>query len=266
MRGLCSALVGALLLSAGCRPAPPRAVPVDEHAWQPVALVGPEGTGQGRLYAAGGVRRPALVVVHGDFGLTEPIDANARRLASLGYVVLALDLYRGEKVGTLLEAHILDRGLPEERVKADLRAAVDHLAGLPEVDAEAIGIVGFDMGGGYALDTAVRDRRLRAVVTCYGRLTTDAALLKPMRAAVLCLCAGKDEGNPPETREAFQAAMRAAGKRLDGPHVFAAADHGFLNPPPEPGEAPPDRAAVAEAWRRIERFLAAELTRGGKSS
>ncbi|MFO0929570.1 MAG: dienelactone hydrolase family protein [Gemmataceae bacterium] len=255
-----------LLVLTGCGG---RTVPVESPeapAWRTVALpTAGQGEGVARLYpAVGGTgRHPAVVAVHGDFGLTDAIDANARRLARLGYVVLTVDLYRGEKVDSLLDAHILDRGLPEERTRADLLAAVDFLARQTDVDPDAIGVIGWDMGGGYALDAAVRDARLRAAVNCYGRLTTDANLLRPLRAAVLVVSAGKDEGNPSETREAFRKAMRAASKRLVGPHVFDTAEHGFLNPPPHTETPAPDPATVEQAWQVIERFLAAELPRGG---
>lgn len=222
-----------------------------------------EGKGQGTLYTprqAKG-RLPAVIVLHGDHGLTDTIHAHARRISEMGYVVLALDLYRGEKIDSLLDAHIMDRGLPEERVKADLRGAVDFLLSRREVRGEAIGIIGWDMGGGYALDAAMADPRLRAVVTCYGRLTTDSALLARMQGSVLAIMAGKDEGNPPATREAFRAAMKEAGKKLVAIHVFEECNHGFMNPPGKAKPAPADEQAAAKAWQAINDYLSTELGR-----
>src|SRR5438552_1555329 len=117
---------------------------------------------------AGGDRRPGIVVVHDDRGLDAWTKEQARRLAGLGYVVLAVDLYRGELPGDVLDAHILDRALPEDQVLRDLKSAVTFLAGRQDVRAESLGAVGWDTGGGYALDAAIRDSRLQAVVTCYG--------------------------------------------------------------------------------------------------
>src|SRR5262249_52790521 len=116
-------------------------------------------------------------------------------------------------------------------------------------------------GGGKALDAAIADPRLRAVVTCYGRLTTDAALLRPMQASVLALMAGKDEGSSPQTHRAFRGAMAEAGKELAGLHVFEGSDHGFMNPSPQSKPAKDDGANAEEAWRLIEEYLAAELGR-----
>jgi carboxymethylenebutenolidase len=197
---------------------------------------------------------PALVLIHGDHGLTDWVKDEARRLAETGYVTLAVDLYRGEVVKDLLDAHIMDRGLPEEQALGDLKAAVNHLAARPDVRADALGVLGWDMGGGYALDLAVREPRVRAVVTCYGRLTTDPKVLAPLRASVLGVFAGKDEGITAQTRDRFEAAMKSAGKRVAGLHVYPDCGHGFLDPR---SEAP--AAARTDAWRKIEGYLRDEL-------
>src|SRR5262245_412695 len=204
---------------------------------------------------------PAVVVVHGDFGPTKWVKGQAKRLAGQGYVTLAVDLYRGELPKDVVEAHILERGLPEDRVQADLKAAVDLLAGRPEVRKDALGILGWDMGGGHALDAAARDGRLRAVVVCYGRVPTEPKSLAGLRGSVLGVFAGKDEGIPPKTLEQFRAAMHRAGKRLAGLHVYPDCDNGFLDPTSPYLSGPPPAAAVADAWGRIEKYLAAELRR-----
>jgi carboxymethylenebutenolidase len=224
-----------------------------------VSLPTTQGAGHARLWVeAGRIARPAIVVLHGDHGLTDMIEVYAKKLHDAGYVILALDLYRGEKADTILDAHIMDRGLSEERVKADLKGAVDYLASLKEVKKDALGIIGWDMGGGYALDAAIADPRLRAVVTCYGRVTTDAAQLAQMKASVLVIMAGKDEGNPPTTRQTFSEAMKKAGKQLTL-EVFDKCDHGFMNPVASAKPTKDDKEALVEAWRHIETFFAARL-------
>jgi carboxymethylenebutenolidase len=202
---------------------------------------------------------PALVLIHDDFGRTNWVTKQAERLAGRGYVVLAVDLYHGQALTDLMDAHIMSRGLPQDQVMADLKAAVDHLSRLSNVRKDAIGILGWGMGGGYALDAALQDSRLRAVATCYGRLTTDPALLAPLQAPVLGIFAGRDEGISPETIEQFRTAMQRAGKRVAGIHVYPECGHGFLNPedPGLPGKGATE--ATADAWKKIEDFLAAEL-------
>jgi carboxymethylenebutenolidase len=213
-------------------------------------LCRPEGTGP----------FPAVIIVHGDYGFGDHEKQLARRLAKNGFVALAVDLYRGVKVVELIDAHIMDRGLPESQALGDLDAAVTYLTGRADVRRGDIGIIGWDMGGGYALDAARRDRRLRAAVTCYGRLTTDPALLAPMQASVLGLFAGKDIGITPATIEQFRKAMLTAGKRAADLHIYPECEHGFLNPRPPAGrKAPPE--TVADAWSRIDAYFARELNR-----
>jgi carboxymethylenebutenolidase len=219
-------------------------------------------TVRGLLYRpAGEGPFPAVVVVHGDYGLTAGVKEQARRLGAKGYLVLAVDLYRGQVVSDLMDAHILDRGLPEDRVLADLKAAVDYLVGRPDVRADSLGAVGWDSGGGHALDAAIRDPRLRAVVVCYGRLTTDPELLAPLQASVLGIFAGKDEGITPEIIDQFQSAMRRAGKRVAGIHVYPECGHGFMNPATPHASDSFAASAAADAWEKIEAYLAAELQR-----
>jgi carboxymethylenebutenolidase len=202
--------------------------------------------------------RPALILVHTDFGLTDWEKQQARRLAREGYVTLAIDLYRGEAVGDLMDAHIMSRAMDDGQVLGDLKAAVDFLSSRPWVRPDAIGILGWDVGGGYALDAAVRDPRLRAAVVCYGRLTTDPKELAPLRGSVLGIFAGKDEGISARTVEQFRKAMKEAGKRVAGLHTYPAAGHGFMNPAGKPASKDAD-----DAWRRIEAYLAAELAPSG---
>jgi carboxymethylenebutenolidase len=204
---------------------------------------------------------PALIVVHGDFGPTKWVKQEARRLAAQGYVVLAVDLYRGELPKDVEEAHILERGLEQRRVLAELRAAVDYLASLPEVRKDRVGILGWDMGGGHALEAAARDGRLRALVICYGRLITDAARLADLQAPVLGIFAGKDDGITPDTLKRFRAALDKAGKRVAGLHVYPNCESCFLDPTSPYLSAPPPARAVADARQRIDAFLAAELKR-----
>jgi carboxymethylenebutenolidase len=244
---------------AGCsgpRAAPPPPAP------EPVEFVSSQGKGRGLLVVpAGRGPFPGIVLIHGDFGLDEQMRRNAERLAGKGYVVLAVDLFRGEKPDNILDAHITDRGLPEERIRADLKASVDLLREHKDVRHDAIGVIGWDMGGGHALDAALADPRLVAVVTCYGRLTTDPELLRKMKASVLGIFGDKDEGIPPETIQAFRQAMMKAGKKVAGLHVFEGCDNGFMNPPANAKTGPTEASATARAWKLIDEYLARELLR-----
>lgn len=252
-------LMGLLIVATlvGCTAQPTQTTTVTT---QPATYHGGEDALRAmRFRPAGAGPFPAVVVVHGDFGVTEPVRNHARRLAERGLLALVVDLYRGEVIKDLMDAHVMDRGLPEERVRGDLRAAVDFLSELNDVRPEAIGVLGFDSGGGNALDAALHDDRIRAVVTCYGRLTTDAAALAPLRASVLGVFAGKDEGITADTLARFRKAMEKAEKKVAGIHVYEACNHGFLNPMPGQKLSDAERAAADEAWEKVESYLTSEL-------
>jgi dienelactone hydrolase len=208
---------------------------------------------------AGKGPNPALVMIHGDFGPTPWVREQAKRMSEKGMVTLAIDLYRGELPKNIEEAHILERGLPEDQLARDLKAAVDYLQSRPEVRKNAMGFLGFDMGGGHALEAAIADGRIKAVVNCYGRVPTEPDRLKNLQASVFGIFAGKDEGITAQTLEQFQSAMKKAGKRLAGIHVFSDCPNGFLDPqsPYLDGRTYP--RAVADAWKKIDDYLAKEL-------
>jgi carboxymethylenebutenolidase len=201
---------------------------------------------------------PGVLELHGDFGLTPWVKQQARRLADRGYLVLVVDLYNGELPKTVEDAHILERGLEERRVLAHLKAAVDYLAKHSAVRPGAIGVVGWDMGGGYALDAAQADTRIKATVLCCGRVTTDPKRLARLAGPVLALFGGKDAGSPPATIEQFRKALHTAGKPASI-HVYPKCGNCFMEPDSPYVEGAVDRAAIADAWRRIETHLATAL-------
>jgi carboxymethylenebutenolidase len=196
----------------------------------------------------------SVIMLHGDFGLTPWVKKQAHRLAGKGYFVLAVDLYNGELPKTVEEAHILERGLEDQRVLAHIKTAVDYLTARRDIRGSAIGILGWDCGGGYALDAAMADRRLKAAVLCYGRVTTDPKRLATLEGPVLALFGGKDEGIPPATIEQFKKAMQAAGKPL-AMHVYPECGNSFMDPDSPYLEGAPNHAAIADAWSRIEKHL-----------
>jgi len=106
-------------------------------------------TVQGVLYAPEGKGPfPAIVVIHEWWGLNDWVKQQAAKLSDQGYVTLAVDLYRGKVASTPEEAHEIMRGVPEDRAKRDLHAAVEYLKSLPDVNKDRIGSIGWCMGGG----------------------------------------------------------------------------------------------------------------------
>jgi uncharacterized protein len=93
-------------------------------------------------------------------------------LAKAGFIVIAFDAsFQGDSGG---EPRYLED--PTMRVK-DFSSVVDYLVTLPYVDEERIGVLGICGGGGYAINAAMTERRIKAIGTVtganYGRLMRE---------------------------------------------------------------------------------------------
>jgi len=196
-------------------------------------------------------RHPALVVIQEWWGLNSWVKQQARDFARAGYVALAPDLYHGKVATEPAEARKLSRGLPPERALRDLKAAFDFLAGMPNVEKNKIGSIGWCMGGGYSLQLAIHEPRLAACVVNYGRLTTDLAQIEKIKAPMLGNFGADDHGIPPSAVHAFQKAMRAEDKPFD-PKIYPGAGHAFENPNNKSGYRP---EAARDARDRTLQFF-----------
>ena len=213
-------------------------------------------TVSGTLYVpAGKGPFPALIVIHEWWGLNDWVKEQASKLADQGYVALAIDLYRGKVATTPDLAHEIMRGVPEDRASRDLRAAFDFLASQPNVKKDRIGSIGWCMGGGYSLDTALLEPTLAAAVINYGHLATDPAELKKISAPILGIFGGQDRGIAVEDVKKFGLAVDQLGKKIEI-KIYPDAGHAFENPNNKQGYRADD---AADAWKRTVDFLAANL-------
>jgi carboxymethylenebutenolidase len=204
---------------------------------------------------SGGGKHPAIIVIHEWWGLNDWVKDQTKQFAADGYVALAVDLYRG-KVGTTPdEAHILMRGLPDDRGLRDLEAAFAYLASRPDVEVNKIGAIGWCMGGGWSIKLAEVQPKLAAFVVNYGPLPTDAAIIAKIKAPMLGNFGADDKGIPPESVRAFEAAMKAAGKNPDI-KIYEGAGHAFQNPNNKDGYR---KQATEDADKRITSFFHKEL-------
>lgn len=198
---------------------------------------------------------PALVVIHEWWGLNDWVKQQADHYANLGYVTLAIDLYRGQVATTPDQAHQIMRGVPEDRAQRDLLAATAYLRAQKFVNVKRVGAIGWCMGGGYALDLAIADPRLKAVVINYGHLASEDATLRKIHAAILGIFGGQDQGIPVADVRKFETRLTSLGKKVEI-HIYPDAGHAFENPNNTNGYRKDD---AEQAAKITQDFLAKNL-------
>src|ERR1700686_4211085 len=197
---------------------------------KPVSYKSGDETVQGILYTpAGKGPFPAIIVIHEYWGLNDWVKEQASKLSDEGYVALAVDLYRGKVATTPDMAHELMRGVPEDRAKRDLHAAVEFLKSQSNVKKDRIGSIGWCMGGGYSLGMALQEPTLTAAVIHYGHLATDPESLKKINAAILGIFGGQNRGIPVEDVKKFEQTLKQLGKKVEIV-IYPDAGHAFENP------------------------------------
>lgn len=210
---------------------------------------------------------PALVLVHEVFGLDDQMRSHADHLASMGYLVLAPDLLaRGRRVVCLAQTF---RAMRRGRGRAfdDIEAARVSVAGDPRCSG-TVGVIGFCLGGGFALVLAGLPG-WDAAVANYGALPADLAALDGA-----CPVAASFGGRDLYLRGAastLEAALTERGIEHDVKE-YPAAGHAFLNADADiPWYAAPvsrlvlrvghEPESAHDTWKRIGDFLDRHLTK-----
>lgn len=189
----------------------PHAISTAAHTYP---ALGREMTGFLAAPACAG-RRPGIVVVHEATGLGDHVQHRASRLAELGYVALAADMF-GTGPGEILVAD--GRRLTEElaaapaRIVGLLEAAIGAFRGLDFVDERHVAVIGYCFGGTAALELARSGADVAAVACFHGRLTALSATAPMPIAAQILICVGaEDPMIPRSTIDGFAGEMAAAG-------------------------------------------------------
>jgi dienelactone hydrolase len=205
-------------------------------------------------------KRPGVLVVHEFWGLNEFAKERADKLAQMGYVALAVDMYGGGKVtqdreeARKLASHVRSTPLMRERAKAGLEVLRKHNL----VDPKRLAAIGFCFGGTTVLELAYSGADLRGVASFHGGLTAPKPEdLKNLKASILVLHGAEDPHIKPEEIKAFQDGMRQAG--ADWQMVYyGGAVHSFANPKAGSDKskgAAYDPKAAARSWQLMGLFL-----------
>lgn len=204
---------------------------------------------------------PTVLVFHAWAGRDEFCGEVSRKLAALGYLAFAVDLYgAGCRGSTPEECSALMTPLVEDRalLRARLLASRDAAASQPGADGSRMAAIGYCFGGLCALDLArAGGAGVRGVVSFHGLFIPPAlGPQAPIGAKVLALHGWDDPMVPPDAVLGFAGEMTAAA--ADWQLVaYGHARHGFTNPQ----AADPQRGIVYEpradrrSWAAMRSFL-----------
>jgi carboxymethylenebutenolidase len=214
-----------------------------------------------------GSKFPVIVIVHEIFGVHEWIQDISRRLAKLGYLAIAPALYaRQGDVKTITEIRQLQRDIfskiPDKQVMSDLDATVAW-AKNNSGNTKKLSITGFCWGGRIVWLYAAHNPNLDAGVAWYGRLmyapnatrnelqpTMPIDVAKNLKAPVLGLYGGQDQGIPLDTVQRMQDELKKANSKSEIV-VYPNAGHGFLADY-RPGY---NKEASEDAWKKMQDWL-----------
>ncbi|WP_439533948.1 dienelactone hydrolase family protein [Polymorphobacter sp.] len=205
--------------------------------------------------------RPAVLVVHNWAGQGPFDNAVADKLAALGYVGIAVDVFgkgtRGDHAADN-SALIAPWGGNRAALRQRLLAAVDAAAAHPAVDGDRIAAIGFCFGGMCALDLArSADPRVKGAVSFHGVYgTPNLGEQLPITAKVLVLHGWEDPFTPPEAHNGLAKELTEAGADWQI-HAYGHAHHSFTNPHannPAGGQAY-NAAADRRSWAATVAFL-----------
>lgn len=200
-------------------------------------------------------RRPAVLALHEGAGLGEHVRERSRRLAELGYVAFAPDLFGGpfesreQGIATITGMTADPSGL---RRHAD--EALAMLRARPAVDPTGMAVIGFCFGGWAALEIARGGADLSCVVSFHGGLRNAKPAAPGEIKCPILVCTGADDPHVPvDQRDAFAAEMTAA--RADWRmNLYGGAQHGFTDPTVDPAKWPGAAyhpLADARSWRAM---------------
>ena len=207
---------------------------------------------------------PGVVAVHEALGLNGIVRRQADRLAGAGYLTLVPDLFSDGGAARCLVSTFRDMFRGTGKAVADIEAARQHLL-TNEPCTGKVGVIGFCMGGGFALVTA--NTGFDAAAPNYGPLPRNLSEALTGACPIVGSYGGKDISLRGAARK-LETTLDELGVEHDVKE-YPTAGHCFLNDEyfgpgvlhsvQRIGNVGPDPIAAQDAWQRIEAFFAQHL-------
>lgn len=224
-----------------------------------VMISTPDGEMPAFLYrSAESGQQPAVVLLMEAFGLTPHIRDVAARLAKVGYVVLAPDLYYRELPNNKFEydeveqamamMYRMDFGQP---VEEDIRAAIAYVKSQPNVSSK-VGVTGFCLGGGLTFLAACKlSGEIAAAAPFYGTVLDEWIEAMPnITVPIYLFHGGVDPFIPLEHIQQIESRLKELGKEYTL-KVYPDADHGFFCHE----RSSYNRLAAEDSWHELTQFF-----------
>jgi dienelactone hydrolase len=206
-------------------------------------------------------RRPGVLIVHEWWGLNDYVRKRAERLAAMGYVAFALDMYGRGRVtehpkqagewATEISANV-------ELWRARAEAGLEILKGQPQTDRTRIAAIGYCFGGSTVQQLAYSGAAVRGVVSFHGGPQIPPENAADAVPAKILLCHGAaDPFVTPEFFQDYLTAMARSG--LDYQViVYGGAKHAFTNPDADSMNIPAlsyNAVADRRSWKAMQVFF-----------
>jgi carboxymethylenebutenolidase len=192
---------------------------------------------------------PSVIMIHEWWGLNKNIKEAADKLAKNGYVVLAVDLYKGKLATNPDEANKFMGDVKKEEAMETLNSAYSWLKKYPASKDGKIGTIGWCFGGGYSLQAGLNLPKVDAVVIYYGLLESDPKVLSKLKGPVLGIFGNQDGWINTKMVNGFEGGLTEA-KVVHSINRYDA-DHAFANP----SNPKYNQTAEADAWGKTLAFF-----------
>jgi carboxymethylenebutenolidase len=213
---------------------------------------------------------PGIVLVHDVWGLSGHTRDLTGRLAGEGFNVLGIDLYRDLSIRKVEDPGRWIQELCDPEIISDIEAGAQYLATHPASAGRKVGVIGFCMGGMYALLAGCGGKGIEASVAFYGLLSHEHGLLEneagldprrkprePIAAASDASCPllaffGDDDPYITVRDVGLLEASLSGSRQVSEVVRYPGAGHAFMNDTrPEAYRS----EAAADAWSRMLKFL-----------
>ncbi len=176
--------------------------------------------------------RPAVLVIHEWWGLNDYAKMRAKKLAELGYIAMAVDMYGDGKMGTdpaAAEKLAMPFYMNPQLAKTRVDYALENFRKNPNMDATKTAIIGYCFGGAVAIGVARLGGDFKAAVSFHGNLNVVPANKDLLKAEILVCHGGADPFVPQSELDQFKKQMDSIGAKYSF-KVYEGATHAFTNP------------------------------------